>query len=198
MKIEFFHDVICSFCFPMSHRMREIQKRYPNVEIIHRSFSLEGVTSDSINRKDISITASKNGLLTAKTVQLMGSKDAYWNLFDAIQEKAILENKNIESLDVIKEAVLESNLNWDRFFSVFKQKETLEAVKKDLLLAQSYGIHDIPFLVINGKHTVNSTQSIETIEEAIETIAEQEHEALVLVEDDNYCYLDKKGTWVCE
>lgn len=40
MKIEFVHDVICSFCFPMSHRMRNIYEKYNNVEITHRSFAL--------------------------------------------------------------------------------------------------------------------------------------------------------------
>ncbi|MGM0123159.1 hypothetical protein IGI37_000525 [Enterococcus sp. AZ194] len=40
MKIEFFHDVICSFCFPMSYRMREVKEELPEIEIIHRSFAL--------------------------------------------------------------------------------------------------------------------------------------------------------------
>ena len=40
MKIEFFHDTICSFCFPMSYKMRIIAKEMPDAEIIHRSFSL--------------------------------------------------------------------------------------------------------------------------------------------------------------
>lgn len=40
MKIEFFHDVICSFCFPMSYRMRQLKERKPELEIIHRSFAL--------------------------------------------------------------------------------------------------------------------------------------------------------------
>ena len=40
MKIEFVHDVICSFCFPMSHRMRKIDEKYPKVEVTHRSFAL--------------------------------------------------------------------------------------------------------------------------------------------------------------
>lgn len=40
VKIEFFHDVICSFCFPMSFRMRKLQELMPDVEIIHRSFAL--------------------------------------------------------------------------------------------------------------------------------------------------------------
>lgn len=40
LNIEFFHDVICSFCFPMSYRMRELSKSMPELNIIHRSFAL--------------------------------------------------------------------------------------------------------------------------------------------------------------
>ncbi|MEI5991478.1 hypothetical protein A5881_003015 [Enterococcus termitis] len=40
ITIEFFHDVICSFCFPMSYRMRQVQKEMPEIKIIHRSFAL--------------------------------------------------------------------------------------------------------------------------------------------------------------
>ena len=44
--IEFFHDVICSFCFPMSYRMRQIEKIMPDIEIVHRSFALVKDESD--------------------------------------------------------------------------------------------------------------------------------------------------------
>jgi predicted DsbA family dithiol-disulfide isomerase len=40
ITIEFFHDVICSFCFPMSYRMRQLKEMMPEVEIVHRSFAL--------------------------------------------------------------------------------------------------------------------------------------------------------------
>jgi len=40
MTIEFFHDVICSFCFPMSFKMRRIQRMMPEVSIVHRSYAL--------------------------------------------------------------------------------------------------------------------------------------------------------------
>lgn len=40
IRIEFFHDVICSFCFPMSYRMRQLKAQFPEVEIVHRSFAL--------------------------------------------------------------------------------------------------------------------------------------------------------------
>lgn len=40
VTIEFFHDVICSFCFPMSYRMRQLQELMPEVQIVHRSYAL--------------------------------------------------------------------------------------------------------------------------------------------------------------
>ncbi|MFV0412276.1 MAG: DsbA family protein [Oscillospiraceae bacterium] len=40
LTIEFFHDVICSFCYPMSYRMRLLQKEMPGLAIVHRSFAL--------------------------------------------------------------------------------------------------------------------------------------------------------------
>lgn len=40
VQIEFFHDVICSFCFPMSYRMHQLQEEMKEIEIIHRSFAL--------------------------------------------------------------------------------------------------------------------------------------------------------------
>ena len=46
IQVEFFHDVICSFCFPMSDRMHKIANKYNNIEVIHRSFAL-GWTEDA-------------------------------------------------------------------------------------------------------------------------------------------------------
>lgn len=48
MKIEFFHDVICSFCFPMSKVMRKLASRHQDIEIIHRSFALGWEAEDFI------------------------------------------------------------------------------------------------------------------------------------------------------
>lgn len=44
--VEFFHDVICSFCFPMSYRMRQVQKMMPELQIVHRSYALVQSESD--------------------------------------------------------------------------------------------------------------------------------------------------------
>jgi predicted DsbA family dithiol-disulfide isomerase len=55
MQIEFFHDVLCAWCYAISPRVRRIAKEYP-VEIIHRCFAL-APTPESIveifNSKEI-------------------------------------------------------------------------------------------------------------------------------------------------
>lgn len=63
IKIQFFHDVICSFCFPMSYRMRKLQEIMPDVEIIHRSFALIKNENDFINMFG-SREKAKNEILT--------------------------------------------------------------------------------------------------------------------------------------
>ena len=40
MEVEFFHDTVCSFCFPMSYKLREIAREMPDLKVIHRSFAL--------------------------------------------------------------------------------------------------------------------------------------------------------------
>ncbi|WFD09669.1 DsbA family oxidoreductase [Tepidibacter hydrothermalis] len=40
VTIEFFHDVICSWCYILSPRLRKLVKEIPEVEVIHHSFAL--------------------------------------------------------------------------------------------------------------------------------------------------------------
>jgi len=40
LQIEFFHDVLCAWCFAISPRVRKLADENPDVEIIHRCFAL--------------------------------------------------------------------------------------------------------------------------------------------------------------
>ena len=40
MKIEFFHDVLCAWCYAISPRVRKLVENHPEIEIIHRCFAL--------------------------------------------------------------------------------------------------------------------------------------------------------------
>jgi predicted DsbA family dithiol-disulfide isomerase len=63
VTIEFFHDVICSFCFPMSYRMRKLAGMLPEVEVVHRSFALVKEEYD-FDRMFGSRAAAKNEILS--------------------------------------------------------------------------------------------------------------------------------------
>lgn len=213
MKIEFFHDVICSFCFPMSYRMRKIQEKYPNIEIIHRSFALAWEESDLIkmfgtrdnakeeilghwehaNQNDdlhrfniegmkqasFPFPTSKDGLVATKAAKIIGGESAYWAVFDQLQELLFVKNENINSLEVIKKAVMNTGIEWDKFEPIFYSEETIKSVNDDLKLANQYGIQGAPFLVINEKYGINGAQPLNVIEETIEKIAAETQETLL-------------------
>ena len=40
IRIEFYHDVLCAWCYALSPRIRKLSQQYPNVQVYHRSFTL--------------------------------------------------------------------------------------------------------------------------------------------------------------
>ena len=208
MKIEFFHDTICSFCFPMSARMRKIANKYNNIEIIHRSFALgweaqdfidffgsrQAVTGEVIShwaeanknddesrfniegmrQTDFDFPISKPALLAAKAAGIVGGEDMYWDVFDELQHKLFVENKNIENIDVIEEAVKETDISLPDWKVQFEMEETEEAVLDDFQLVKKYGVRVVPTLVVNGKHSISGARSQEDIEEFLKKISDEE------------------------
>lgn len=208
IKIEFFHDVICSFCFPMSARMRRIAMKYNNIEINHRSFALGWEAEDFIrsfgsreavkpevlrhwahaNKNDdehrfniegmrqtaFNFPISKPGLIAAKAAGLIGGDNMYWDVFDRIQYKLFVENKNIEDIAVLEEAVKETSISFANWKAQFENDETEKAVLADLQLAQAYGVNSVPTLAINQKYAITGAQSQEQIEKVLARISKDE------------------------
>ncbi|GAA4080542.1 DsbA family oxidoreductase [Amphibacillus indicireducens] len=208
IKIEFFHDVICSFCFPMSARMRKIAAKYNNIEIDHRSFALGWEAEDFIRsfgsreavkpevlghwvqanknddehrfniegmrQTDFNFPISKPALKAAKAAGIVGGEAVYWDVFDRLQNKLFVENKNIEDIAVLEEAVKETSISFADWKAQFEKEETEKAVLADLQLAQSYGVNSAPTLVINRKYAITGAQSQEHIEEILAKISQDE------------------------
>ncbi|TJX14607.1 DsbA family protein [Tissierella creatinini] len=237
MKIEFFHDVICSFCFPMSARMRKIAKKYNNIEINHRSFALGWEAEDFVRsfgsreavkaevlghwahananddehrfniegmrQTDFNFPLSKPGLKAAKAAGLIGGDSMYWDVFDRIQNKLFVENKNIEDIAVLEEAVKETSISFADWKAQFENDETEKAILADLKLAQSYGVNSAPTLVINQKYAIPGAQSQEKIEKLLDKISKDEGiplNKLEIVQTDNTggsCSI-VDGNWNCD
>ncbi len=221
--VEFFHDVICSFCFPMSARMRRIAKKYNNIEIVHRSFALgweaqdfirdfgsrEAVKPEVLNhwahanenddehrfnidgmrQTDFDFPLSRPGLKAAKAAGLIGGEDMYWDVFDRIQYKLFVENKNIEDIGTLEEAVKETGISFSDWKAQLENDETEKAVLADLQLAQTYGVKSAPTLVINQMYAIAGALPQEEIEEVLARISRDETAGACSIAD---------GKWQCD
>ena len=237
MKIEFFHDVICSFCFPMSYRMRQLKEKHPDLEIIHRSFALVPEESafdvqfgsreaakdeilthwehanmnDDLHRfniegmkaKDFLFPTSIPGLRAVKAAEMVGGHDLAWDAFDALQKALFVENKNVEDLDVIKEALGSTTLNMNAWEKAFEDPKSLDEVHKEIALSREYGIRGVPFVVVNGKYGINGAQPLAQIEAMIEEVRKEENQKPIQMmspqaDEGGACELDEDGNWTCD
>jgi len=48
MEIEFFHDVLCAWCYALSPRLRRLTEEFPDIKVIHRGFPLAPEPSDIV------------------------------------------------------------------------------------------------------------------------------------------------------
>lgn len=208
IEIVFFHDVICSFCFPMSARMRRLQEAFPGLNIQHRSFALawdetdfehmfgsheavkdevlkhwqQANLNDEAHRFNIEgmreqtflFPTSKPSLIAAKAAERVGGSNAYWDVFDKLQEGLFVRNLNIQEDAVIEQLVKETSLDFVAWQEAYTQQETIERVLEDIALARVYQIHGAPALVINKQYLISGAQSYDSLERAIKQIAAKE------------------------
>lgn len=209
--VEFFHDTICSFCFPMSYRMRQLQEMMPELEIAHRSFALiksadefalsfasreaskeeilkhweHANQNDDLHRfniigmrqTDFLFPTSMNALLACKAAFFAAGSEGYWDVFDALQDALFVRSRNIEAQDVIDDCVKQTTVEFSQWEQHYNSDHTKEAVEKDLLLVEQYGIHSVPCLIINGKHRVEGALSLPQIVDAIRSACEIKEES---------------------
>lgn len=240
LQIEFFHDVICSFCFPMSYRMRQLKAMMPELNIVHRSFALakdgkamemmfgsrekaklevlqhwvHANQNDELHRfniegmkkQDFLFPTSTNGLRAAKAAAFTGGEEAYWDVFDALQKALFMNSRNIEDNAVIFDVVKNTVANFEEWKAHYESEALTQAVESDLSLAQAYGIHSVPSLVVEGKYLINGALPLDHLHATfLQMLDEKRKETKVKPvafhpdHDDgsNTCNL-VDGKWKCE
>lgn len=204
ISIEFFHDVICSFCFPMSYRMRQLQKELPNIEIVHRSFALvrddndfnlmfgsrakakeqivehwvHANNNDDLHRFNISgmmatdfpFPASMVPLRVCKAAGLVHGQDAYWNVFDALQEALFVKNLNIEELSVLQDCIKSTGVNQNLWEKQFADDKTLTAIFDDFKKVSEYNITSVPCLIVDGHKKISGAISLPELRKELSSL----------------------------
>lgn len=200
--IEFFHDTICSFCFPMSYKMRQVSQALPEVQIVHRSFALVRQPEDfdymfqsrqrakeevlhhweqanlvdplhrfnieGMRKADFLFPISMPALKACKAAYFVAGDAGYWDLFDALQDSFFVRNLNIQEESVLAEGAKKAGLDVDAWQALLHTPKVEQAVQADLALAQRYGIHEVPTLVVNGKTIIRGALPQEQLLTAIQ------------------------------
>lgn len=94
-----------------------------------------------------------------------------------MQNALFVQNRNIEELEIIKDCVKQSGIDFSKWEQHYNSSRIKEEVEKDLLLANQYGIRGVPCLVIDGKYQVNGAQPLEQIKLAIQNALETQKQA---------------------
>lgn len=145
MKIEFFHDVICSFCFPMSYRMRQIKALYPEADIIHRPFAL-AFTSRDLATMFGSHEEAKQSILS-HWAHANQNDDLHRFNIEGMTQQSFLFPTSKKPLIAVKAAELIGghDLAWDAFdalqHALFVKNEN---ISDDTVIKQTMGSLNLP------------------------------------------------------
>lgn len=136
VKIEFFHDVLCAWCFALSPRLRKLVNEFPNVEVTHRSFAL-APTENSIEKMFGSKEAGKSEIL--KHWQAANQNDDEHRIRPEEMAKKTFDYPNsMPGLLACKAAEFQGGpkVHWDMFDRIQKAHltETLNIADFEVLL----------------------------------------------------------------
>lgn len=165
IQVEFFHDAICSFCFPMSARMRRIVAKYGHqMEVIHRSFAL-GYTPDDFVAMFGSWEAVKPEVLHHWEAANQNDDEHRFNI-EGMRTKDFLFPPSRKPLLAAKAAGLVGGegMYWDAFDAIqHKLFVENENIAEDEVLEQAIRPTSIPLEVWREKY--HSAETEEAVKE---------------------------------
>jgi len=112
--------------------------------------------------------------LYAKAAEQIGGQQAHWDFFDAVQCAHLYEARNIADVQVLDEIAKAQSFEYAELLAILYSPEIKQAVLKDNLRSDSFGIRSIPSIVINGVRVVSQTLSLDQLEQLVATHVDSE------------------------
>jgi protein-disulfide isomerase len=126
-----FSDFECPFCKRVQPTLKEVLQEYADrIRFVFRNLPSEG---------------HRNALPAARAAFCAGQQDRFWQYRDALFASDQLTDKTLKKL------ALDLGLNQERFHACISSEESLNAITRDVELAQRFKIGSTPSFVINGQ-----------------------------------------------
>ncbi|MBR1397100.1 MAG: DsbA family oxidoreductase [Selenomonadaceae bacterium] len=115
-------------------------------------------------------TNTFDSLRLTKLAQLRGHDEIINRLFDAYFTK----NLELSDHSVLKNIAVECGLDAVEVDEVLQSDKYAAEVRADEYEAAEYGIHGVPYFIINDKYTLSGAQPTDVIKQAIEDVMSEE------------------------
>ena len=138
-----------------------------NIENISRMGRAEGIDFKYASTR---YTNTFDSLRLTKLAQERGHAEIITKFFDAYFTK----NLELSNHDVLKKIALECGLDEKEIDDVLSSDKYAAEVRADEMQAASYGIHGVPYFVINEKYALSGAQPTGTIKQTLEEILREE------------------------
>ncbi len=126
-----FSDFECSFCRTVQPTLKQVLQDYGDkIRFVFRNLPLEG---------------HRNALPAARSAFCAGQQDRFWQYHDALFASGPLTDNTLKKL------AMDLGLNQERFQKCYSSEESLNAITRDVQLAQRFKIESTPSFVINGQ-----------------------------------------------
>ncbi len=85
------------------------------------------------------------------------------------------DGKNIASMDTLTELGADVGLDAEQTRTTLEKDTYTDEVQKDIAQATQYGIHGVPFFIIDNKYTISGAQGINVFSEALQKAWKETH-----------------------
>lgn len=202
MKIYYWSDIACPFCYIGSHNMKRALHDLSLSEKVPLKFlsyqldpTLPKTAPQNANHemnprmKQIEDFAKQNGLeMNLSKVQHVNSMDAHRliklaytkgdmitnQLIDKLYNIYFVQGKSIADHEVLENAAVSVGLDPDEVKQVLDSDRFEKDVQKDELAAARIGVQGVPFFVINDKYAINGAQPYNVMVSALKQIQAKE------------------------
>lgn len=179
-EIEFFHNVVCSYCFVQSKRLRNLMEDYPDIGVKHRSFPLKYQKNkeafpfrmyddksgdilkhwESANRIDeehrFNIEGMREKVFEFPTSRLaeIAIKAGVMAGGAEVHWDLFVRNLNIGDDPTVRDLIKETDIEYDKWENLYEDPETEQKLFKDYELVEEYDLNLIPSIVLEEEKVI--------------------------------------------
>lgn len=205
MKIYYWSDIACPFCYIGSHNLKRaihdlgLEKSVPlkflsyqldptlpkkapeeaNQEINPRMKQIEDYAEQSGLQMNLSKVVHVNSMDAHRLIKLAYTKsDELANkLINKLYNLYFVQGQSIADHAVLKKAAVNVGLDANDTEQVLNSDQFEKEVRKDEMAAQRMGVQGVPFFVINDKYALNGAQPYKVMLSALKQVQAKEAEA---------------------